>query len=725
MIKIFLLFFSLFSFSLFASNVKVMFVNGSVNIIQSGASTPAVLGSEYPENIEIQVEEKSEVQIQTRNGTFKIKGKANIKMPQLLTGAGFIEANVTEVSGVRGVYTNIHDQLRKESEMFYSDFINDSGGKLSDHNGWKKVIDSVFLKLMKASGKEPFALEYAIVKQDSFNAMSLPGGQFIIFSNALDVLDQKAEVYRNKDKAPDSQKELYREYILSGLIAHELAHYYNQHSLKMQMKIIGEPSEKDLKEASKHLKTISFSQEQELDADLSGFFLIQKAGYDPKWMVALLEILKELHAEAVASNRTMIPYFQSHPSPNERLSKIPNEKQEWYRFLAKMESVFSDIQLGTNLKNSIIELTAALKTYPNHPDLLKAKAVAQHKEWLETVPLADQQLRSILDMPAFHDNMLIDEGAARPAIREIPGDKELYYNAKETYELALKYMNNADAGFVSNLAVLLAYDPDSETKATRYAESAYEAIPNIQTTNNLGVVYWLVNQQDKAKEIFQALASELNAQITMVSFFSFVSSDFAERWKLFKLENQIRNQFDKSFVNEMYTPILNYALILTAQGDKDAKQVSKLYLTSYDSESLWANYLSEVSNIKLAQTQESFAVEDISIGTTEKEFNTKWKLSQKKITQTIQTGKSMKKIFNYKDLQTKIHFRDGKLSLIELSGKTAPKINGKISIGDKQEKIEKELGKPQVKSKAYWTYKGKQRLKLFFKGKNLVKAYIY
>lgn len=168
-----------------------------------------------------------------------------------------------------------------------------------------------------------------------------------------------------------------------------------------------------MKEAAKHLQNIRFGQDLELDADLSGFFLLKKAGYDPEWMVTMLGILKDLYADSRKNDRNSVSYFESHPSPNERLARIPNDRQEWYRFLSKMEQVFADIQLGTNLSNPVLELNNALKKYPGNAEFMKAKAVALHKVWLNTASLEDLVLRSMLDKPAFRDDMIEDSSAGR------------------------------------------------------------------------------------------------------------------------------------------------------------------------------------------------------------------------------------------------------------------------------------------------------------------------
>jgi predicted Zn-dependent protease len=75
--------------------------------------------------------------------------------------------------------------------------------------------------------------------------------------------------------------------------------------------------------------------------------LLQKAGYEPIWMVRMLKMVNEMLKKG--ENKTS-PYFSTHPSVYERLSKIPSNEQELHQWISKMEYAFADIQLGKNLK---------------------------------------------------------------------------------------------------------------------------------------------------------------------------------------------------------------------------------------------------------------------------------------------------------------------------------------------------------------------------------------
>lgn len=261
--KLIFIFFYTF-ISLFAEEVKVLEWLGTVKIFLNSQTSPPEKGKTYPENIQIITKEKSNISIFTRNGTYIIKENASINVNDLLNIKDFIPLTVTHVSGVRGIYSDLQNQLKQESKMAYENLVRTLGGKIEDYNGWKTTLDATFLKLIKSSGRELIPLEYAVLRSDMFNAMALPGGQFIILTKTLDTLDNKVSIYMKQNKISETEKPKYRELFVCGILAHELAHYYNQHALKMQNKFIGKVEESELLAASKQLEKIDFSQEQEM-----------------------------------------------------------------------------------------------------------------------------------------------------------------------------------------------------------------------------------------------------------------------------------------------------------------------------------------------------------------------------------------------------------------------------------------------------------------------------
>lgn len=463
---------------------------------------------------------------------------------------------------------------------------------------------------------------------------------------------------------------------------------------------------------------------------MTGFFLLKKAGYDPEWMVTTLELLKEIYTLSLKEDKNMIPYFQSHPTPNERLSKIPSNKQEWYLFLAKMESVFADIQLSTNLANCIYELDLALQKYPDNVDLLRAKAVAEHKAWLNTVSLREQELKSILDMPAFRDEMLADIKKGLKRTKEIPGDKKLFYTAKDSYAQVFKKSSNLDAGFLSNYSTLLAYDPDLSNEALRFAEEAFFAESNIQTTNNLGVVYWLTDNKPKAKEILGNLASQLEASLKIALLFASLSSEIEQKWKEMKLEFKIRQSFDHNYVNEQITPILNYSLLLYSLNEKEnGKEIANFYLNALDASSSWAKRLSDVYAIGVNNKNDVYEIEGITIGTKEKDLYKKWYMPDPKHIQEIKLGEGAeqvkKKIIYFSKQGAIVHLVNGSVQSIFLKETSSTKLNSSVSVGDSQKKIFESLGTPSVNGKSYSIYSGKQTIKIYWQNQKAKEIIIF
>lgn len=61
---------------------------------------------------------------------------------------------------------------------------------------------------------------------------------------------------------------------------------------------------------------ITYTREQEQKADANGVRIMSQAGYDPTALTNTLENLAEIH------KTTPVEFYQSHPSPNNRLARI-------------------------------------------------------------------------------------------------------------------------------------------------------------------------------------------------------------------------------------------------------------------------------------------------------------------------------------------------------------------------------------------------------------------
>lgn len=716
--------------SLNAFDCEIMMVVGKVEIKHQKKEITAEKGKRIPVDSEITTGAKSAIQISTPKGSFKIKENNEVQLDKLVDMDKFISSSPTKVAAVRSLYEDLQIQLNQESKIIFDRYVASAGGKIENYKDWKLPMESAFSKLVKASGRETFSLEYAVVSNPNFNAAAFPGGQFLIHSGTLDILDQKIDASLNKNSTDQSLKNLYREYYIASILSHEMAHFLHQHSAKAQLRIIGKPSEslseEELSEASQSLENVQFSQNLEFEADLSGFINFKKAGYDPKWMMSVLNILKEIHANSLKSNKNSIPYFQSHPSPNERLARIPSDDQEWYKFLTKMERIFADIQLGSDLSEAVSELDNALRKYPDNLDFMKAKSAALHKIWLNTVPLEDQILRAILDVPAFRDDMVVTGDGTRRGGKEIPGDKASYFNALKIYREVFKKTVSVEPGFLSNYASLLVYSPDVSDieRANNFAEQAFKSNQSIQTGNNLGLVYFISEKKNKAMEVYSNLASVIEKRLQFA-----VSSDDASVkavWENFKKETAVRNMIDPNYTSDQFTPIMNLALIKLQSEEKAAgKLLAERYLSTYENDSEWSKYLAKTADIKREGSDKKFEMDGITVGDTEEKLFKEWGMPNEKEIENLQIGALKKRVINFHEKSSVVHTKDGKISMIRIQGESRIKLNKAPVLGFSSGQIRAFLGVENAKSKSHQIYYGQQKLRINLKNDKAIELILY
>lgn len=574
-----------------------------------------------------------------------------------------------------------------------ADFKKSKKEEVKDHKDWKKTIDTVFQKLKSNSGNPGFEDQYAIIKDSSFNAFAFPGGQFIIHTELLDEMDRL--IAKDTSSKPNSEEfKKYRELYLVPVIAHELGHYYNRHSFKSYLAKMEKKNSKEENDESRDL---------ELDADMSGVLLMQKAGYDINYFTKMLKILNEIRQKELNAGNKVIPYFQSHPSPNERLSKIDSEHKDLYAWAAKMEYLFADIQTSRKLEQALKELDDALMTYPDNLDFQRARVVALHKIWLESALVEELKLKGIVDLPSFRDNMVFDKKATKKATKTIPGDRAKYNKALTAYRSLIK--ENQEPWFVSNFAVLLVYSPDKqdEANAIKLARSTFKSSPSIQTLNNLAVCHSLAVVEGNAKlsrELFRELARSLEPELE--GFLKGQTRNPEATALMKELQKTIKDKDESD--EDVTTVILNLAL----SESNSLKDVAKFYLTNYDSNSKWAEFLSKATStpIPSKSSGESTLVDGIRIGSSIKDLLSTWKEPDRK--PKVDDGFE---VWYYDRKSAKISMRDGFVHQILLYGEDSPAVSG-IKIGSEKSLVEKTLGKNYKKQNRFIIFERKEKLGL-------------
>lgn len=584
--------------------------------------------------------------------------------------------------------------VQRVSETGYKNYVKNSGGGEKDHNGWREVISSTFRNLSDKSGHESFPIIFSIIKNNDFNAFAFPSGQFIIHTGALDYLD------REVGNLPEKEKQIARANYMSAVLAHELAHYYNSHTLGSIKRAL--ESNSSISPAS-----IQFQQDDEIDADTTAFLLMKKAGYDTAYLMRILKFLNRIRQESLEAgkgspNRTNI-YFSTHPSPHQRMAQMESEEKELHKFAASMERVYSDVQLGKNLDGAVNTIKKALIQYEDNPELLKILAIAYHKLWEKSVALRDLQVKSILDVPAFRDRMLFVGGEGKKsAAKKIPGDKNMYYKALDAYKKV--YNLSPENYFLSNYSVLLAYGESEkeEREATEIAENLFKKNSGIQYANNLGVVYLITRKPKQALEHFRALGKNLEKD--MLSDVP-LSKDAQNRFREIKESIKLKTQLDPDFVYLDSAPVLNLALVELDYGDANlARSITESYFRTYDSSSKWSQYLSERTSVpipSLSAESQKIDVNGIKPGDTLKTLLNQWKQPDRK--ETLET----EEIWFYSLFDSKVTIVDGLITEIEVSGKNAPPISREgiqCKVGMGKESIDEVMGEEPKKSNSYMVY---------------------
>lgn len=611
---IFISFFLFYISFIYGEDTFFLSGNGSFKLVSDQTYISPQIESPLPLDTIVKTESNSSVRIRNQLGVFHISSNQNVSIKQL---------SVSSLLDINQKVTNhplnqSQKVFLKESFLYLKEHLSVSK-ILLDYHGWNTQIEEVFDNLILHSENLPFKPKIYIIKNDSFNAFSYPTGIFLIHSKILDVIDEEIE---SSIELKNFKKS--REYLLAGIIAHELAHYYHHDAYRSIVKFIGSLDHYNHYETNNFIKEIHFNQNQELEADLSAFFLLKKSDIHPNWMVRSLELLQKTKKHRKIEK----DYFSTHPSINHRLSSLPSEKQQWYTFLFRLETLFNNIQKGVHLLTTIDELNSVLLQYPNNIYLLKAKAVGYHKLWLQTVTPTVQEFKPYLEMDSFNNKILDSIRGNSELIGDIPGNKEYYQDSIDIYKSIFTAEGFLDYSLISNYSTLLMYDKSSQAEAIKLAEFAQYSLDNLQTLNNLAIVYWKVGDRKNSEKIFNSLIKKIIKSFPKnISIPTYTGRSFHSKFDNLEDQSQIKFSLSEAFAYS--TPILNIILLLRSNSPTYFLEFIYKYLTIFDSDSEWSNYLftqtSLVWNESVTNYKNSpIEVNGISIGDKEYDLLKKW-----------------------------------------------------------------------------------------------------
>jgi predicted Zn-dependent protease len=199
------------------------------------------------------------------------------------------------------------------------------GGELAN-NEVQVLIDRVGQRLVQQSGvaDSPYQFEFTVLADsETINAFALPGGPIFITAGLLEKLETEAQ--------------------LAGVLAHEIVHVVGRHSSEqiaksqLTQQLSGAAAvaayDPENPNSSQQAAIVSamvgqvinmrYGREDELESDRLGVRFMAEAGYDPRAMIRVMEILAE------ASSGPRPPeFFSTHPNPENRIQRIQEAIQE-------------------------------------------------------------------------------------------------------------------------------------------------------------------------------------------------------------------------------------------------------------------------------------------------------------------------------------------------------------------------------------------------------------
>lgn len=194
------------------------------------------------------------------------------------------------------------------------------GGLYPDQRHQER-LDRVGMQLARSSQAQtqPWHYEFHLLRDGrTINAFALPGGQVFI----------TAALYQR----------LTSEGLLAGVLGHEIGHVVARHSAQRMAKAnLTEGLMGAVYTASEDYRTtqmarligsminMKYDRGDELESDQLGIRLMVDAGYDPRAMIKVMQVLA-----ASRSGNTPPEFFSTHPNPENRIQRIEQAIQKMF-----------------------------------------------------------------------------------------------------------------------------------------------------------------------------------------------------------------------------------------------------------------------------------------------------------------------------------------------------------------------------------------------------------
>jgi predicted Zn-dependent protease len=261
-------------------------------------------------------------------------------------------------------FLSLSDDIAIGAKMA-DEFTNTNGGTL-DHAQINNYVSTLGKRLAEVSELPQLDWQFTVLDSQQINAFALPGGHVYMSRGLLEKMSNEAQ--------------------LAGVLGHEIGHVTARHSsqrisqamlvqgVAVGLAIGGAASDEDWLTwtgvgvgAGGGLYLLSFSRDNESEADSLGIRYMTKLGYNPWGQVQVMEILKEA---AGKEGSKLEEFFSTHPLSSTRIERLSREIEEKYPGAVNNPSyVYNEAAFKRNVLD-------VLKTLPPPSDAKQSAADA-------------------------------------------------------------------------------------------------------------------------------------------------------------------------------------------------------------------------------------------------------------------------------------------------------------------------------------------------------------
>lgn len=205
-----------------------------------------------------------------------------------------------------------------------------------------EYVNKIGNRLLSVLPQQPFTYNFHVIKEDVYNAFATPAGHIFVYTGLLEAMEEEEE--------------------LAGILGHEIAHVYCRHiSQKIERsKKIGVATLAGIAAgillgvggageaanavtmgsvAAGQSAELSYSRENEMQADQFGLKFITNAGYSAE---GLLKILKKIRSKTWFGSDQIPKYLMTHPAVEDRIAYIGSWLETYNRTSKPIPAVNQD-----------------------------------------------------------------------------------------------------------------------------------------------------------------------------------------------------------------------------------------------------------------------------------------------------------------------------------------------------------------------------------------------